>query len=263
MHCDPSGAGARRLVPANVLDLGERLVSELGLEDSTDTLGRWMAHYIAQLIEEVREATPVDRPSKEKACAEAILELWRHRHDLPHGRGHFEPEPLLRAIASLDPEAVSKRYFAPIRRGAAEDSEVEEWLQLADGIEFTARMLIVQCLVEASAEAGNKMRAWIAMAEAAGIEEDAPTVVFRFVNDEYDAVTTADPDEARREELQNRIKRLREFARLAKMLESRLRARLQAVAEGARKSVGGAKPAKRRSAKTKRGSRRPADETRS
>ena len=33
--------------------LGRRIVDELGLEKGVDTLARWMAHYIAELIEKV------------------------------------------------------------------------------------------------------------------------------------------------------------------------------------------------------------------
>ena len=37
-----------RIRSDSVLALGKKLVDELGLDQSVDTLGRWMAHYIAE-----------------------------------------------------------------------------------------------------------------------------------------------------------------------------------------------------------------------
>ena len=38
----------KRIRSDSVLALGKKLVDELGLDQSVDTLGRWMAHYIAE-----------------------------------------------------------------------------------------------------------------------------------------------------------------------------------------------------------------------
>ena len=63
-----------------VLALGKKLVDELGLSDSVDTLGRWMAHYIAELMEQAERApTEEQRRAAQQACFETILKLWDHR----------------------------------------------------------------------------------------------------------------------------------------------------------------------------------------
>ena len=64
----------------DVVRLGDRIVKELGLADSIDTLGRWMAHRVAELI----EAAEDDEAVKEQA-SDLILRLWGHRSDWPHG----------------------------------------------------------------------------------------------------------------------------------------------------------------------------------
>src|SRR5438034_174203 len=82
-----------------VLELGRRLVAELGLSDSTDTLGRWMAHHLAGLIDDAAKATQEDRPAKEGRIRDAILELWARRAEMPDGSRPFqELEPILRAL---------------------------------------------------------------------------------------------------------------------------------------------------------------------
>jgi hypothetical protein len=39
--------------------LGERIVEEFGLGDSADTLGRWMAHRVAELMDRAERASAV------------------------------------------------------------------------------------------------------------------------------------------------------------------------------------------------------------
>src|SRR5262249_1554821 len=88
-----------------VLELGKELVDELGLNKSNDTLARWMAHYVAELMHGVESAQGEDRLAKMRVCGDAILNLWRHRHELPSGKRPFEEmEPILRALESLDPD---------------------------------------------------------------------------------------------------------------------------------------------------------------
>ena len=58
-----------------VRELGVKLVAELGLEESNDTLGRWMAHHIAALIADIDETEPKDRKVKNTACTKTILQV--------------------------------------------------------------------------------------------------------------------------------------------------------------------------------------------
>lgn len=74
--------------PKDVLGLGKHLVRELGFEDGVDTLGRWMAHHLAELINEAENgATASQRSKASKKATETILKLWEHRKLLP-GRAY-------------------------------------------------------------------------------------------------------------------------------------------------------------------------------
>lgn len=49
--CSSSSLTVASLRSEGVLKLGEKIVAELEREDRADTLTRWMAHYIAELIQ--------------------------------------------------------------------------------------------------------------------------------------------------------------------------------------------------------------------
>lgn len=68
-----------------ILDLGNKLVAELKMADSTDTLSRWMTHYIAELIDTAEKAEGEQKVALEKECFDAILKLWANRGIAPKG----------------------------------------------------------------------------------------------------------------------------------------------------------------------------------
>lgn len=69
-----------------VIALGKKIVEELSLEQGTDTLGRWMAHYVAELIDAAESITdPILRGEAREKCCEVIIKLWDHRSSLPRG----------------------------------------------------------------------------------------------------------------------------------------------------------------------------------
>ncbi|PHN51614.1 hypothetical protein [Pseudomonas syringae] len=84
--------------------LGKKLVTEQGFDGSVDTLGRWMAHHIAELIQEAESANDDARPVKMAHVREAVLALWSHRHVIPNGRSPFAGmEPIFDALEMLRP----------------------------------------------------------------------------------------------------------------------------------------------------------------
>ncbi|MHB1938668.1 MAG: hypothetical protein ACYCOR_19110 [Acidobacteriaceae bacterium] len=89
------------------MGLGKHLVSELGLEDSNDTLGRWMAHHVAELITATEEAeSKAEKAVIGARTVETILKLWEHRTVLP---GQAYPlaqfREILELLSKLTPDA--------------------------------------------------------------------------------------------------------------------------------------------------------------
>jgi hypothetical protein len=67
--------------------LGERIVEEFGLSDSVDTLGRWMAHRVAELMDRAeRVPAGAEREAARRECSDLIIKLWGQRSHWPHGR---------------------------------------------------------------------------------------------------------------------------------------------------------------------------------
>jgi hypothetical protein len=218
-------------MPKAVLDLGRALVAELGLDPGVDTLGRWMAHYIAELIEEAETAKVEERPAKFARCANAILKLWQHRHQLPNGKRPFEDlEPILRAIESLDPADNTPRYFRSQRMAAdetEENNETRKWLKLVDALDYSAKILIRYCIAQAAQTALDKSKKWIALVEEVGLEDDLDLPVVRFITDESDLLKAGEPTDRARKLLEDRIKRLDGFKEMADALASALRRQLK------------------------------------
>lgn len=214
-----------------IIHLGRKLIQELGLDQDVDTLGRWMAHYIAELIQDVKDANQEERSGKMQACSEAILSLWKHRHELPNGKRPFEEiEPILRSLESLDPEDSMPRYFRSVKNTAYDTSDQDEamsWLNLIDGLDYSAKLLIRYCLTQAAQTALDKSAEWVALAEAAGMDNGIESFIIRVISDEDSLLKASDPGENERKRLQDRIDRLEVFLNLVTIKVSELKQQVQ------------------------------------
>lgn len=84
--------------PNEILALGSQIVRELDLADSNDTLGRWMAHHLADLIHQANTVTGEQKAAAETRAVDLTLKLWRHRNDTP---GNVSPMKALDEVVSV------------------------------------------------------------------------------------------------------------------------------------------------------------------
>ena len=212
------------------MKLGQKIVDELGLDQTVDTLGRWMAHYIAEKIGDVETATGEERTQKMSECRDAILKLWSHRNELPNGKRPFEGfEPIFRALQSLDPDDTPPRYFRQVRSAADENdegSQTTQWLGIASGLDYTARILIRYCITVAAQDAVDISRDWVALAGAIAKEEDIDIKIVRFVIANADALNSENPDDRGKKKIEDLLKRLEGFSHIATALSTHLRQQL-------------------------------------
>ena len=224
---------AERIHSDSVLALGKKLVDEFGLEQSVDTLGRWMAHYIAEKMEDVESATGEARDRKMSECSDAILKLWAHRSELPNDQRPFkEFERIFRVLQSLDLDAPTPRYFRQARLAAAQDDAddaTKRWLNIASGIDDAARVLIRYCLATAAQEAVDKSREWIALAEAIAEEEDIDLRTVRVLVENTEVLNSESPDDTARAKIEDLLKRLEAFTAFSSTLSSCLREQLRQI----------------------------------
>ena len=220
-----------RIRSDSVLALGKKLVDELDLDQSVDTLGRWMAHYIAEKMEAAESATGEDRDRKMSECGDAILKLWAHRSELPDGRRPFkEFGQIFRVLQSLDIDGPTPRYFRQARSAVKQDDEDEatkRWLNIASGVDDAARVLIRYCLATAAQEAVDKSRDWVTLAEAIAEEKEFDIRMVRAIVEDAEVLNSENPDDTARAKIEDLLKRLKAFTDLSSMLSSHLQGKLE------------------------------------
>lgn len=200
-----------------VVQLGVRLIAELKAED--DLLAQWMAHEVAARISAIDSMKSDEALGARDECAHLILMVWEHRASLPRRDRIFgQLEPLLRTLASLDVDGGEPyRYIHGFRKEAATRgarADTREWLDLAFGIDYAARILIEQALTAAAEPFSGEAQAWVELSLKAGIDPVAERRVLEFVSQRSDGELGSD-ELKRRTRLKDRCDRLRQFAKLA------------------------------------------------
>jgi hypothetical protein len=70
------------------------------LEDSVDTLGRWMSHRVAELMERAEQADmEEEKEAAKRECTELILRVWERREFWPCGQPVGNLSTFLNAVA--------------------------------------------------------------------------------------------------------------------------------------------------------------------
>lgn len=207
-----------------MLALGERLVAELKLVDSMNTLARWMAHYIAELIVRAEQAAPAQQREAQEECARAIMDLWALARAFPVERGMFDSvDRIIEVIESLHPDAGpyyrNDRWRALEARASGEGSEIDELLKTALGIDGIARSLIHHVLTLAARVAGRESAEWLEFAQ--DLEDDAPHTELRVrvvaMGREQESL-----DRYRIQQLEKQIAQLDQFCAAAQLLRTSL-----------------------------------------
>lgn len=221
-----------------VIELGRKLVAELGLGE--DLLGSWMAHHIARLMDAAETASSSEKAVLEGMCAREILELWRYRDSLPRQPQPLrDMKPILQTLASLDVAQPGYRYAQESLREAAlagTEGQTRQWLDVAFGVDFTARMLIAYSLRSAASHAASEAAPWVALAEKAGASEDELPVVIRFI---LNSDPKPDDIEEEKASLKDKLERLAAFTRLATLMADDLREQIDSRATKSDRSQSG------------------------
>lgn len=107
-----------------ILELGQKLITQLDHEGARDMTAKWMASYLA----EVMVAAESD-PSRTEECRDLILNLWRARRILPGGDPLDRYSKTLRALETvIDAEPARIELVLP---GFANQPEPKDWASLA------------------------------------------------------------------------------------------------------------------------------------
>jgi len=150
-----------------VIELGKALIKELNIEPGNDTLSRWLAHYIAELLTNLENDESDKKIQLQQQCFETILTLWQHRSSFANGRRPFENfELILRTLESLNPENPHSyyRFWQQQERDDSDSiaSDIKNWTDMAVGIDNAARVWIKFAIDQAVRNAlDEKTCSWI------------------------------------------------------------------------------------------------------
>lgn len=157
----------RSEIQKRVIDLGKALIEELDLEPGVDTLSRWMAHYIAELLAKLENVKGDEKAQVQQHCFETILTLWQHRSSYRDGHRPFENfEPIFQTLEALNPENPYP-FYRFWQQEEKEDSEfpaddVKHWIDMAMGIDGAARVWIKFAISQAAQKAlDRKTSHWL------------------------------------------------------------------------------------------------------
>lgn len=152
-----------------MLELGKLLAAEL---EQTDTLGRWIAHYLAERMISLEQKTGSERGIAEAEVADLILRLWSLRRQLPGGRLPLaEVDEVEAAIERLAPGRRPWAYFGAFAvdtEPSPEETETSTTLKAALLVDRLAGDLVHGLIGRAAALAEEDDAAWVAHAEQIG-----------------------------------------------------------------------------------------------
>lgn len=152
-----------------MLELGKLLAAEL---EQTDTLGRWIAHYLAERMISLEQKTGSERGIAEAEVADLVLRLWSLRRQLPGGRLPLaEVDEVEAAIERLAPGRRPWAYFgafAADTEPSPEETETSTTLKAALLVDRLAGDLVHGLIGRAAALAEEDGAAWIKQAEKIG-----------------------------------------------------------------------------------------------
>ena len=208
---------------SDVLALGKKLVQELGLVQSVDTLSRWMAHYISELILEANQAEDEKKQKIQTQCQKAILDLWKHIEVFPRGARPLEDlEPIFATIRALNPD-VSTYFYEEEAQKCIDRSklseEAKQWLDLSRGLDYSARLLINMCLKKVVEMTLKECQEWAGLSRKANADKIPIIDIVQKIDDDLIQVESGkDTIKKRIELLQDHRDRLQSMIDMAELL---------------------------------------------
>jgi hypothetical protein len=139
-----------------IIKLGKKIVDELLLSEGVDTLSKWMAHYIAELIDKAKNAEGEEKEKYEKECFETILKLWGEIHKVSNVKA---PLSRFENIYELCNEMMSKykyRYFP-----SKYENDTSEFLVLAKVVDKLSKKIVQNAFSLAYQNASEEEREWL------------------------------------------------------------------------------------------------------
>ena len=143
----------------DVINLGKQLAKELALDNTCETLSKWMAHLLAEKINAAENAIPdsEERRTLEQQAVDLILRLWERRYSLPPRVSPFgQLQKLIEYLTSLQDRTTNAWPWVRYRH-----QEQSAWQELDTSIaEFSGQVRPLLMLSDALLEIDADPLAW-------------------------------------------------------------------------------------------------------
>jgi len=143
-----------------IIKLGKKIVKELNLETSVNTLGRWMSHYVAELIQKYDNSdSETEKKIIGQECFDVILQLWKNSEHLPNvSKPLSELEPLIEILDSLKED----NYLNPFSKYFKRDSMKSSWKSWVETLKDRCNSIFELCLYSSiNSDLLEKKKGWI------------------------------------------------------------------------------------------------------
>ncbi len=203
-----------------VVALGKTIVKELQLEPGVDTLARWMAHYLAQKIEQVETLSGEAKKKAEQECFDTILKLWEHRSSASRGNSFLSDfDALFETLQKLMPHGQYHFYIPSIIQGLFDDEEYitegkdgtnesKSHFSIALSVDKLARTLIADLLAQGITNIDMAEEKKKSINDAIDLIDYPDTRIIRFTTDYAESMQAQENED--KEEMKEKIRELQE-----------------------------------------------------
>ena len=187
--------------PTGLLELGNALTAELGFNKG-DTLGCWMAHYLAEQLQFLAQASGAKKARIEARVAKLITQIWEHRGALPEQA--YPLRTFGKAATALAGIAIGRKANSKWRPAPRAPRAAKLALECFEKASFLASLGVFELLPAAAPEIPEAVKNFLDADERAfldGIEQvySAAAEVFPL---DTEIPTAADSEQVRKAQVE-------------------------------------------------------------
>lgn len=207
--------------------LGKTLIEEYGLESSTNTLERWMLHYLAELFDKEKECDNADEiKTIQLEIKEIILEFWRLRYRLADEDSLFKKnQALIDTLKKISPQSVIpiSSFFNPYDSKDALEVSEAGWQEKLLAIDKSSKVVMSYCVLKYLNDIADKNNEIVKIIESIEAFNSPESFLSKFYIDE-----TAETDKI--ENIEERIENITIFVDTAHSVLEEYRSELASLA---------------------------------
>lgn len=206
--------------------LGKTLIKEYELENSTNTLERWMLHYLTELFYKEKSCEDLEnKKSIQVEIKDLILDFWRLRYHLADEDSLFKKnQTLINALEKIGTQSIIpiSSFFNPYDSADTLGISETEWQDKLLAIDKSSKIVMSHCVLEYLNDTAEKNDEIVKLIESIKDYNSPESYLSNFYDDE-----TAETDKI--ENIEERIQNLTIFIDTAESVIEEYRSELDSL----------------------------------